>query len=157
MENEAERAIKYLLKVIKIKDFSEKELFEKLANKGYSDKAAEKAVKHLKESGLIDNRKFAAGLVRRFSDDKPTGKYIIMKKLKDKGIQQDDFEPYLKDINELDLARKYIQKKLYKIKGKTGEEAKKFIYRSLMSRGFSYDSVEKILNEYSGGTLLEQQ
>ncbi len=157
MENELEKARKYMLKILKIKDFSEKELLEKLADRGYSRDAAEKTLKYLKEHGFIDNKTYAARLVKKYSEDRPWGKYIIMKKLKQKGIKQDDFEQQIKNIDETDTARKYILKKLYKIKGKTEEEAKKFIYRSLMSRGFSYDSVEKILNEYSGGNLIEQQ
>jgi len=157
MENELEKARKYMLKILKIKDFSEKELFRKLADRGYSKETAETTLEYLKIHGFIDDKTYAARLVKKYSEDRPSGTYIIMRKLKEKGIKQDDSEQYIKDIDELGMARKYILKKLHKIQGKTEEEAKKFIYKSLVSRGFSYDSVEKILNEYAGGNLIEQQ
>jgi regulatory protein len=157
MENELEKARKYMLKILKIKDFSEKELFEKLADKGYSRETAEETLEYLKNHGFIDDKTYAARLVKKYSEDRPSGTYLIKRKLKEKGINQDDSEQYIKNVDELSTARKYILKKLHKIKGKTEEEAKKFIYRNLMSRGFSYDSVEKILNEYAGGNLIEQQ
>lgn len=96
--------------------------------------AQDDIINKLKEIGQIDDEKFAAWWVEQRSTFRPKGQRAINMELARKGVKIK-----VKLENEADLALKLIKKKAFLDKEK--------IYRYLLSRGFSYDTIESVIEK----------
>ena len=146
------------LKTIERSFKTEKEVIEKLKEKGYGDKAINKSIEFLKEYNFINDINYTKAYIK----DKLNsfGSQKIKYTLIQKGISKEIVEEALADSNKdnerktaFNLAKKkldIIRKKEndnYKISGK--------LYRYLISKGYGYDIVNEVVKEVTSFELLE--
>lgn len=143
-------AIKYAFKLLRYRDRSEKEMYERLIQKGFSEKIALEAVEYLTDKGFIDDKRFAEILKRDAVQRKYLGKQGVKSYLLNKGIDLQVVEDILGNEDDyLDVARNYVEKKLKNLKGYNDETIKKRLWGMLSRRGFSYDTIKKILKSFN--------
>jgi len=147
-----ERAIRLL----SIRPRSEKELKEKLRQKGAGVKLVEGVLSELREKQLIDDEKFAYSWVESRMLNKPMGKFLLKRELMGKGVKAEIIERVLaenyQEEDELELAKKLLQRKAKRFKDTDELKTKKRMKDFLLRRGFSYEVVRqavKGLEEYS--------
>jgi regulatory protein len=147
-----ERAIRLL----SIRPRSEKELKEKLRQKGAGVKLVEGVLSELREKELINDEKFAYSWVESRMLNKPMGKFLLKRELKGKGVRAEIIERVIAENyqqeDELELATKLLQRKARRFKDTDDLKTKKRMTDFLLRRGFSYEVVRqavKGLEEYS--------
>jgi regulatory protein len=138
------------LKTIERSWKTEKEVIEKLKEKGYGEKAINKSIEFLKEYNYINDINYTKAYIK----DKLNlvGSQKIKYTLLKKGITKEIIEEELADSNKDDeqntafnLAKKkleIIRKKEsdnYKISGK--------LYRYLLSKGYDYDITSEVVKK----------
>ncbi|MBM7854476.1 regulatory protein [Desulfohalotomaculum tongense] len=127
---------------------SEKEIKDKLLQKGYRDDIIDKVLDFLKEYQLIDDYVFARQWVEHRLAARPMGVVGLKYELKKYGIDKQKAEAVLAEIDaemELELAQKLIQKK---INNSSKPLTKQRAAGLLQRRGFSYDTIFKVLSEW---------
>jgi regulatory protein len=146
-----ERAIRLL----SIRPRSEEELKEKLRQKGAGVRLIEEVVRELKEKDLLDDEKFAYSWVESRMLNKPMGKFLLKRELKAKGVKAEIIERVIAENyqqeDELELAKKLLQRKARRFKDTDDLKTKKRMTDFLLRRGFSYEVVRqavKGLEEY---------
>ena len=109
-------------------------------------------VTRLEELGYLDDLKFSRWLVESRMRNKPKGIRFIKQELIQKGIDKGLIEEafskeQLSKTSETDNARKAIEKKLFFWTKLPRLEFKKKVYGFLGRRGFSEDTIRKIVDE----------
>ena len=159
MENpEYEKLINAALRFVSYRPRSEKELTDFLAKKLArwnisGNVLIVKVVNRMRELGYVDDRKFALWWRDQRIDFRPKGKRVIAIELARKGIRRDIIEDMLLEkgvkqpFNEFEGAQKAIKKKRLIWARLPRIEQKKKTYTFLAQRGFSYETIEKIIDE----------
>lgn len=129
---------------------SKKELTKKLKDKRISKSGIDKIIKLLEEQKFINDSTYAKMYLESKIRNKPMGKRLLQNKLFEKGIDKDIAEKTLNENyseeKEMDSAKKLLEKYTKKIKGKDANEKKQKCYRYLISRGFDFEIVNKVVN-----------
>jgi regulatory protein len=113
-----------------------------------------KVIERMRELGYVDDRAFAAWWRDQRTSFKPKGRRFIALELARKGISREIAEEALSEeradqgaFDELKGARIAIAKKLVLWAHKPLIEQKKKVYTFLAQRGFSSDTIGKIIDE----------
>ena len=137
-------------------DYSEKGLYEKLL-KSFTPKAAAFAVKQMIERGFVNDKNFAALLVKRCKEKNLSKRQIFQKLIKN-GISKEISDSLLKDD---DLVNTDFERALTLIKTKyakkvnTKEDRQK-TFAALMRRGFTVDDIKKALARFDDDSFDEE-
>lgn len=145
----AEKAREYAFLLLKFRLRSEKELAQRLRQKGFSEEICLQTVKFLKEREFIDDRVFArrwiAGRLKR-----PFGLRRIRQELLQKGLDREiiaqAFSGAKEDYDEPVVVRHLAAERLLRLKGVEPVKARQRIYAYLMRRGFSPDLINNEIN-----------
>jgi regulatory protein len=125
-----------------IKEFLEKKLKTwKVAGKASVDKTMDR----FRELGYVDDAKFVSWWVSQRSEFRPRGRRAIIAELMRKGIKRELLTQIPSD--ELEGAQKAIRKKLVLWAQLPIIEQKKKVYTFLAQRGFSSDTVGRVIDE----------
>ena len=135
-----------VLNFISYRDRSRKEIEDYLSNKKIRQEISNKVLEDLKSAGLIDDRKFAVSWVENRNKINPKGNFALKIELQEKGIEDDEIEKLLENIDERENARKVLKKAVEKYGRK--KSAKRKILEYLSRRGFSINTSIKILEEF---------
>ncbi|KYH30241.1 recombination regulator RecX [Clostridium colicanis] len=140
----------YALKIIERSYKSEKEIEDKLFNKGYGEKAVTRIIAFLKKYNFINDEKYAETFIKgKLScNGKNKIKYLLLKK----GISEDIIQNKLNSIKEDDekaCAFKLAEKKYVSlIKSESNlEKIYKKLGHYLVSRGYDFDVVKSTLDK----------
>lgn len=132
------KAFNAALNFLSFRPRSEWEVHQYLKRKHKSDSGAAQnddlVIEKLKDIGQIDDEKFAAWWVEQRNAFRPKGQRAINYELARKGVKIK-----VKIENETELALKALKKKLPMDKDK--------VYRYLATRGFSYDTIESVIEK----------
>lgn len=137
----------YCLSLISSAEKTEMQLRRKLKNSGkYPAGVMEEAIGFLKTYGYLDDARYA----RQYADfyQNSRSKKEIEKKLYEKGIHRDIIHSCMEEMDEdaeLIAAEKFLKKKCPDPRGLDQAETKK-LYAALMRKGFSYQTVRKLLS-----------
>jgi len=126
---------------------SEKEVADFLKKRKVTPFESGEILKVLKEQKLIDDWEFTKWWVEQRETFKPKGKIALRVELRQKGIPQQIIKETLTCINEENLARKAIAKKMEIYRKLCPEEFFRKISQFLSYRGFSRRTVQKIIFE----------
>lgn len=143
------RAFNKAAELLSRRDHSEKELLQKLRQKGYSA-GAEEAAEKLREYGYLDDSRFALSYARELQRLKHFGKRRIEQELMKKGIERSLIAETVEQLefSEEELValieRKY-QKNLESEKG-----VQKTV-NALLRAGYSYSQIKDALSAFSQG------
>lgn len=128
---------------------SEKEVKDYLYKKRPRDEELrERVLVELRALDLVDDREFVRWWLEQRATFRPRGEMLLVAELLRKGIDKDLIEMTVKGkIKELPLARKVISRKEKALSGLPFFKKRKKIGDFLLRRGFSYETVKKILDE----------
>lgn len=133
MKNE-ELVIKKILKLLSKKDYSEKEIKEKIPS------LTPHILKKLKDNKLIDDFSLSQKIIEKLQN-KGKGFHYIFKELERRKIKEQIIEKLKKEYDfekEFETCKKIVEK----LKGKSINS----IIMNLKSRGFCEDIIEKVIN-----------
>ena len=139
------RCKKRALHLLEKQDRSEKNLRDKLKEGGYSEEIIDIAIDYINDYGYLDDARMAASHIRFYQDSR--SKLRLKQDLIGKGISSEVIDRVLEEeytCDESELIEKLIMKKHYDNENATYEERAK-MYRFLAGRGFSSDSINRVL------------
>ncbi len=126
------------LRILSIRDHSERELFQKLKKRGFEVERIVSLIERLKETGVLDDRRFAISYAR-WRRKKLYGNRKIYAELLNKGVDRElaleAIESVSEEMGEAEAARTLARKK-----GTRGEK----LFRFLVQRGFSMEVAREV-------------
>lgn len=134
-ESELIACKKYLYEQIDRYSKTKKGYYDKLRDKGFSQKAAKNAINHATERGYIDDGRFAERFYEKYRGKK--GITRIKNELRAKGVDKDALSFLDEETESIEEVLK-IAEKFMKRREKTPEEKVKLL-RHLSGKGFSFD------------------
>lgn len=142
------RSIKeYSLSLLARRDYGVKELERKLVLKGYDSLEIKGLLKYYLSVGYLDDKKLIDRLISYQITNNKSKKQIEVY-LINKGFENNDVRELLNMIEfddiEINILEKHIERYL---KTKKPIQKEKIINR-LLNRGFSYQSIKKIIDKY---------
>jgi regulatory protein len=147
----------YCLILIKRRLRTRYEIEQALKRKETSPEDIDAVLKDLEEHGLIDDRRFAEAWVHTRDKLAPRGKSLLGAELMQKGVDKATIQAVLRDREnqaedeeddqptEYDLAKEIVQGRQRVYSNLTDEVRKRRLTALLMRRGFSYDTIRRIL------------
>ena len=143
-------AIRYAYRLLSYRDRSEKELTDKLKWKGFSAEIIQQTINHLSEKGFINDTALALSLRRIAEDARLLGNRGVRIFLHRRGIPEELIRDVFTgdDPDEIIRANKVVSKKLKAIENYSDEEIKKKMWRFLVRKGYSFDTINKILRQF---------
>jgi len=127
---------------------SEKEVRDYLKKKKIDEEITEEIIDKVKKLGYINDLEFAHWWVEQRSTFRPRGKRALRVELRQKWIAPEIINEVLNSItDEVFLAQKAIQKKMEIYKKLPLRESRQKAVAYLQRRGFSWETIKKVLNE----------
>ena len=143
-----ERLFPKVVKFISLRPRSQKEILAYLAKKSSSQKIRDKAFQELTNLGLIDDQAFVHWWIDQRNTFRPKGKRALMMELRQKGIDCDLSETVInQEVDEKKLAKGLVLKKRKFWERLPLEKQKEKLAGFLARRGFSWATIEAILDE----------
>lgn len=146
-EKELETAKKRAMYLLGGKDYSKKELMDKLL-KNYSRENCEKAVAQMEEYGYLDDERYAKKLARQYIEVRKYGKSRAKMMMIQKGLgsalADEALEQYTSD-DMIDEIVSIIEKKYYDRLFEEGLEGRKEMQKvmaALARRGYGYEDIK---------------
>ncbi len=144
-ENDRQNAKGYLYNMIARKARTTKEARERLYEKGYRKDAVDYAIESVSAYGYLDDGEYAKNYVSNAVRSK--GGYRLRRELQLKGVSDESIAEALIEVDSdsefisaVTLAEKYL-----KNKDATDVKVKEKLFRYLVSRGYGYDAVKKVM------------
>lgn len=141
----------YALKIVEFKDRTEKEIREKLSQKGYDEFIIEDEIEFLKSYGFINDSRYAERYTQDGINIKKWGKSRIKTELLRKGVEREIAENVIEDaFYELDDDRliSEMQKRFNNCDFSNIKERRR-IFNFYMRRGFSPEEIKGAMNRMS--------
>ncbi len=139
------------LRFLSYRPRSEKEVREKLLSKKASAEIIQKVIDKLKEHRFLDDLEFSLWFFEQRTKVRPKALRIIKIELRRKGISEEIMEKVMNDkglmINDLDSAKKLLERKFDKYKSMERNEIYKKLGSFLARRGFDWDTTKKAIDE----------
>ncbi|MBQ9956830.1 MAG: RecX family transcriptional regulator [Ruminococcus sp.] len=149
------RAFQYALHLLDYRDYSHKEMLEKLVKTYKNEALCEKVMKKLTDIGVINDKRFAERMARKLIESKRYGLRRAMQELYLKGIDkftaQDALVPYEDSAKEnlaCLLEKKYSRLLIDKSDRKSIEKVK----NSLVRYGYGFSDINEAVKEYFENT-----
>lgn len=140
-------ALRYSLRLLSYRGRSEKELSERLAQKGFDGQAVSGTIERLKGLGYIDDAALAESLKRKSAEIKHFGRLGARNYLRQMGISREIIDEAMGDYDELAAAGEFVKKKLRTIKDPSTISGRRRLVAALQRRGFSAGAVRKALSD----------
>ncbi len=138
------------LKFLSYRPRSEKEVRDNLLKKKAPEEIIESIIDRLKEHKFLNDKEFVAWFVRSRIQSKPKASRVIKMELKQKGISQEMINDEGLMINDLENAKKLLEKKIARHKNLDRDEIYNKLGGFLARRGFDWDTVKKAIDESFG-------
>ncbi len=145
--------LNYAFRLLSYRDRSEKELAGRLRMKGFDDSAIVKVIERLRSGGFLDDRRLAGILKRYARESKHLGLLGTKRFLAERGVPRDLLEETTADIDESDLAKRLVERKIasWRITPPEGDNVElpaatvRRLYGLLARRGFLPETIRKTL------------
>ncbi len=139
----------YALKLINIRDRSEKELFQRLKSKCYQEKLINETIEHLKSISLINDNKLAQSIVNYCEHSKILGIFGCKQYLKKRGIPKDIINDLTFSYEkEIEKAKRLLTKKKGYFEKYPPSVSFNKLYGLLQRRGFEREIIIKAIIEF---------
>ncbi|EYE88198.1 hypothetical protein Q428_09205 [Fervidicella metallireducens AeB] len=143
---EETKAYKYVLNLLKNRDYTEEQIKKKMIARGFSQSTIVKIINKLLEYNFINDFNYAQRYTNDCINFKKIGSNKIFYSLKSKGINQDILEKInFDDEKEYSNCYYLAQKKLHSMSQDTNGKRK--IFRFLMTRGFDSQLIMRVLRD----------
>lgn len=144
-----ERAKQYAFLLLKFRQRSEKELYQRLKKKNFKEGIIKEALAFLREKAFIDDKSFARAWINE-RIKRHYGLRRLSRELKIKGIDEQTAAGILQELKESyseeEIVRGLAKEKFDRIKGIEPRKAKRRIYSYLLRRGFSPEIIIECIN-----------
>lgn len=143
---EETEAYDYALVLLGIKDYSSKDMRKKLIQKQYSNQTIDFILSKLQSLEFINDERYAEKYIEYCLSIKKSGRNKIMYDLQNKGINASNIESL--DIDEekqFENACNLALKKMNSVKNTSNPREK--VIRYLLSRGYEFDLIKKVVNK----------
>lgn len=142
-----------LLNLLKTKDYTEKQLREKLRMSYYPEEVIEDAIAYVISYHYVDDYRYARQYAQ--SREASMSRRLLENKLREKGISEDIRRKVMEEFpdDELSVLDRLIRKKNIDFSGISREERQK-IYAYFMRKGFSCENILKKINEFESSDYL---
>jgi regulatory protein len=148
METEAE-LYDVALRALMRRAHSAQEMRRKLERRSENKLLVQLVMVRLKESGLIDDARYAKQFAQQRTESRKQGKFRVARDLRARGIPDrqiaEALEETAKTTDEAAMVRQRIERKLRSYRGEIDEKKMASIYGSLLRAGFSADVVRREL------------
>lgn len=127
------------------------EVKKKLRDKKFDDDTISKIIEKLKEYDFINDELYAANYVKYVQNLKKKGRFYIIKKLMEKGVNRNVIDNALSDYlqkNEFDTALEAVKKKF---KNAMNEKTFLKVNSFLKSRGFPDEIIYEVIKSCRNG------
>jgi regulatory protein len=149
--------LQYAYRLLSYRGRSEKEMAMRLRMKGFDEPDIHQTLEQLRENGFLDDRKLAFSLKRYAEESKHLSVSGAKKLLSERGVPADIIKEALRDMNEMEAAQRFLEKKLVSLQ-KQGfhrpqeltPEAMKKLYGVLYRRGYPSETIKKVLAQFKG-------
>lgn len=149
---EYEDAYNYAIFMLGRRMYGEKELSGKMKERGYLDPDIKKVIALCKERKYINDRFLAETLIRNYTEFKTVGTQYIRLKLKAKQLSQKLIDEVMAEHFTSKVEEKSAKQLLDQLIKRQGPLStmdyvqKQKIARKLLSRGFKFDVVSKVMS-----------
>jgi regulatory protein len=148
LETEAE-LYDVALRALMRRAHSVQEMKRKLERRSENKLLVQLVMARLKESGLINDARYAKQFARQRTESRKQGKFRVARDLRARGIPDrqiaEALEETAKTSDEGAMVRARIERKLRSYRGEIDEKKMASIYGSLLRAGFSADVVRREL------------
>lgn len=148
-ENERRRARERALYLLDVRDYSFKELYEKL-EPNYSEEICLRVCKELAGMRLIDDRRYGESLARQLFEVKRVGMFKAKQELKrhglSDGIIEEVTEPYSDEEEAFARLEELVERKYERYL--TDEKGVKKVKNALLRQGYSWSEIGAVLDLY---------
>lgn len=141
------RATKYAMNLLVKRDYTAKELTDRLLRAGYSETAGREALRYVSSYGYVRDEDYARRYLETYSDRK-TFKVMQLELLR-KGIPEEIISrarEAAETADEQELLRKLAEKKAAALNLSEDKDCQKLL-RFLLGKGFSYSQAKEALTE----------
>ena len=137
------------LRFLSFRRRTEKEIKDKLKQKGFDENIIKRTVEKLKEYDLINDLEFATAWVKERLEYKPRGKKLLRQELWKKGIKKEIIDQALEESyqNEDKSAWELLEKIKNRYKNLKPQVARRRMYGFLLRRGFSYETAKSSMEQ----------
>lgn len=155
----AEEKIKtynYALSILSITAKSEKQLRDKMLEKGYDNNFINNAIIKLKQQKYLDDERYSEMLINNKINISKHGKRKIKEALYEKGIDRETIDKKISQISEEDeLERAFIlgAKKLNTLKEEDTRKKSLKLSNYLITKGFDFSVVKKAVSKLLNNNL----
>ena len=127
---------------------TEKEVADSLLRRGYVAPVVAAVTERLKETRLLDDAQYA-GRLAELQSKKPVGLYAFKRRLKAKGISDDDAAQALEVFDDQQQAAclEAAERLFKKYEALPPREGKPKLSQALARRGFGWDAIESALDQ----------
>lgn len=145
------RAYQRALYLLDYRDYSAKEMYDKLIDTYKSEKLCGAVLEKLKGAGLIDDVRYAGNMARKLVISKRFGRRRALRELTMKGIDRFTAEDALEEYDEMfsenlmELIEKKYSRYLTDMSDKKNIEKVK---SALVRYGYSFDEINRTVREY---------
>jgi regulatory protein len=149
-------AKKYAYALLSYRSRSEKELRELLKKKKFSEIYISGALKHLKQSGYLDDQALALRLKHQAFDNKLLGHASAKRFLLGRGVPDEIVNDTLEynEETEADKIQKLIDKKLKTMGNYSDKKNAKKLWDFLVRKGYNFSTIRKALADFK---LIEEK
>jgi len=140
------------LKLLTMRQHTERELEKKLSRKGYSTPSVLAVIKQLKQQGYVDDESFAARYAEQKRRNAKSGKKLLIRQLYAKGVSREiihqTVELGITEEEEFILAKEAAEKKIGQWQS-ASPDTTQFLRKAsgyLKRKGFSDSIIIKVLN-----------
>jgi regulatory protein len=143
-ENEAKEAA---LRFLSFRRRTEKEIKDKLRQKGFDDKVIRSTIEKLKGYDLVNDYEFATAWIKERLAHKPRGKRLLRQELWKKGIEKEIMDRAIEELcrSEETPALEVLKKAEKRYRKLEPKVAKRRMLGLLLRRGFSYETAKDAL------------
>ncbi|OGM09472.1 hypothetical protein A2159_00890 [Candidatus Woesebacteria bacterium RBG_13_34_9] len=148
-EGEFQKVYDKILNFASLRPRSENEFRKWLKKHKVHISLHEELFNRLKHLDFLNDKKFAVWWVEQRQTFRPKSKRILNQELRFKGINKEVIEDVLSEthFDESTIAKNLLEKKRHKWKNLEGFEARKKMSQFLLSKGFSWNIISKVVKE----------
>ena len=144
-----DKARQYALRLLSYRGRSARELEERLRRKGFLGYVVSSTIRHLKHTGLIDDKALAEALKREAMTTKFLSQYGARRFMLARGISREIVDSIFSPNEKEDIknANRLVDKKLRIIDNLPDEKIKRRLHNLLFRKGYSFETIESVLKK----------
>lgn len=155
------RAQNYALNLLSYRARSEREIMERMQQKGYESSVIEDTIAYLKEQGYLDDYAFAEMFIRDKSELNKYGQNRIRTELYKKGVAREVINGLIEEMidsnSEYEKAKELAEKKIKSYQKDSKQAQHRKLNGFLIRKGYPYDVVSRVVKELVSNMFNENE